>query len=538
MYNNVHPVNISYRNFRQPKIVEADAQREQQTRGTSDEDMFGGQNRKFPNGRDVTIDYSQNKINIAQIVADFNSTALAINAPKEVMEEVSTYLGLVTRESEKSKPSKEIIFSNLKNAAKVSDKYIANSLNKPSRVVEGWIDALFMQNIDLKSDPAHINPDFKVDLPKNTPSQPEYAHPLTPAPATIAQARAGDIKSEPAPVPIAAPQPSPFSREPAVSLQEAQPAQASVASPVINDQVHKALVDGFKSTSQKSPQETISTAAVEMITENGATSVRIGQTEQDTIPQGTPQARMATIGQGSAKDPELVRAFSLAKKATNPADALKAFEYIIKTADKKGDTKIKAAAHFERGKIYDTNDLIDNALREYNEAASTGDDYNIKAQAHLKMAAIYDDFSKFRPALDHYHRAVVYAGEASNLAGQSKALGGIATMFAERYDKENTYAFNGLTVETALGTKKPKVIGGAHSTAAKNFHYIDENEKSLESYKNAVKAYNSDGESNKQLAQNYFEAAQVMQKLGNNAKAESLLSKALLYQERVRLQSA
>ncbi|MGN1152614.1 MAG: hypothetical protein ACI4S3_01160, partial [Candidatus Gastranaerophilaceae bacterium] len=48
----------------------------------------------------------------------------------------------------------------------ISDNYIASILNKPSNVVEGWIDALFLQKINLKADPDEINPDFLLEFPK------------------------------------------------------------------------------------------------------------------------------------------------------------------------------------------------------------------------------------------------------------------------------------------------------------------------------------------------------------------------------------
>ena len=65
------------------------------------------------------------------------NTIIAISPPQETQEEISIYLNLVEKESKKENPSREIILSNLKNASKISDAYIASSLNKPSRVVEG-----------------------------------------------------------------------------------------------------------------------------------------------------------------------------------------------------------------------------------------------------------------------------------------------------------------------------------------------------------------------------------------------------------------
>ena len=92
------------------------------------------------------------KINIKQVLIDFNSTLGAIGASEEVEKEVKTYLGLVESQSQKDNPNKKIIVSNLKIAADVLDGYISDTLKKPSKVVKDWVDALLLQNIDFKAD--------------------------------------------------------------------------------------------------------------------------------------------------------------------------------------------------------------------------------------------------------------------------------------------------------------------------------------------------------------------------------------------------
>jgi len=485
-------------------------------------------NRRFPNGREVAIDYTKNKINIAQIVTDFNSTALAINAPEDVMEEVTAYLGLVTKESKKEKPSKEIIFSNLKNASKVADRYIADSLEKPSRVVEGWVDALFLQNVELKSDPSHINPDFKVAIPEKSAD-------------TFAKVDVSELPVQQSVVPVqslseqtplkqeaALPLPAPAKTHQSTEFIDAQPIGQRLFAETTP--VQQALAaQQFDTSVQNVQAKPVVFNAIEQVeTQTAAESTQnIFTTPLKLTENSTPTPLLQSMENIQTR--ELKQIFSLAKNAEDPALKMEAFMQVISKAEELGDTRMKAAAHFERGKIFDKSDMIDSALKEYNQATKS-EDNNITAKAHLKMAAIYDDFARFDPALGHYHRAVVFAGEANNLSGQSRALGGIATMYAQRYDKENTTAFNGLTVDTALGTDNQKVIGRAYSTVAKNYDYLNENKQSLDSYKKAAQAFSKTENYNK-LAQNYFGAAQVMQKLGNSAKADSLLSKALQYQQ-------
>src|SRR5699024_9041442 len=96
-------------------------------------------------------------INIAQILKDFNNTALAIGTPAELKEEVDGYLALVEKQVQKDNPNTKLIKSNLKNASSILDGYISKTLNKDSKVVENWVDALFLQQIDFKYDENNIN---------------------------------------------------------------------------------------------------------------------------------------------------------------------------------------------------------------------------------------------------------------------------------------------------------------------------------------------------------------------------------------------
>lgn len=129
------------------------------------------QQQQFPNGQQVAIDYSKSTVNISQIIKDFKNTTGAIGAPEDVTQEVNSYLALIETQALKETPNKQLIKSNLKNASKVLDAYITDTLKKDSNVVENWIDALFLQNIDYKADEAALNPDFMVQIPeKKSPS--------------------------------------------------------------------------------------------------------------------------------------------------------------------------------------------------------------------------------------------------------------------------------------------------------------------------------------------------------------------------------
>lgn len=104
-------------------------------------------------------------VNIAQILKDFRSTAKAIGSSPELTAEVEMYLSLVEKQVQKENPDTKLIRSNLKNASSLLDNYITETLQRPSKVVENWIDALFLQQINYKFNEEDINPNFLVKFP-------------------------------------------------------------------------------------------------------------------------------------------------------------------------------------------------------------------------------------------------------------------------------------------------------------------------------------------------------------------------------------
>lgn len=104
-------------------------------------------------------------VNIAQILKDFRGTAKAIGSPPELADEVEIYLTLVQKQVTKDNPDVKVIRSNLKNASALLDDYITETLQRPSKVVENWIDALFLQQINYKFNEEEVNPNFLVKFP-------------------------------------------------------------------------------------------------------------------------------------------------------------------------------------------------------------------------------------------------------------------------------------------------------------------------------------------------------------------------------------
>ena len=127
----------------------------------------------YPNEVATALAQRNPNINIAQILKDFRNTAIAIGTPDDLKEEVNGYIELIEKQITKENPNSKLIKSNLKNAASILDNYISKTLEKDSKVVENWVDALFLQQIDFKYNEEDINPQFLVKFPEDSVKEPE-----------------------------------------------------------------------------------------------------------------------------------------------------------------------------------------------------------------------------------------------------------------------------------------------------------------------------------------------------------------------------
>ncbi len=499
MYNSIYPININYRKHNQFNSTNAESEK------TANIDISDKNKKRntFPNGAKVAIDYTKGQINISQVLMDFRNTILAINAPDDVRQEVSIYLDLVDKEAHKENPSKEIIIANLKNASKISDAFIAKSLNKPSNVVEGWIDALFLQKINLKADPSEINPDFMLEFPQKAKDRIEKE--ITPSFVLTPSAKTQDIKPN----------------ENTENTQNAHISEQSFANTPSSTQD---IFDNY----QEQDFENLEIENEIELNEN------ISEKTEKTIPNSP----FAPFNDADIKARELyISAKNMPQTNQGDTDALNFLNEAlgILSNSETSNENIKAAIHFERGKIFDDYDYVDFALKDYWQATKT-DELNLKSQAFFRSGSIYDEFGEFSPALNNYLSAVAYSGEAENPNIQTKALTSIAGLYAKQFDSENTDEYTGLAFDVAQNSNDETLIANTYSNGAENYQYIGDNDKALNSYKNALKIFSATQESYEQIAYNYEQASLVMEKLGNKAKAKKLQAKANLYYQKAQLQ--
>ena len=478
MYNSIYPININYR--KNPYQAPASNSNAQKDKGFTQASA----------GKDSYIP-SSNKINISQILMDFKNTIVAINAPKEVQDEVNIYLDLVDRESKKETPSKDIIFSNLKNASIISDDYITVALGKKSNVVEGWVSTFFRQDINLKANPDEINPDFLLRFPSKEENKEEVI------------VKDIDKPKEETPVEI--------------KEEESKPEEISSEIKITDAEDDK----------EKDNIEIDSTLDTISDSEN----IFIEKQEPNTSP-------FAPFNQSDEKAKILyAQAKRIANSDEDSSSALSMLNDALGYLSEDSNSNIKAAIHFERAKIFDKYDYVDYALRDYFEATKA-DDLNLKANAYYKTGSIYDEFKEFSPALDNYLSSVAYLGEAENLSAQSKVLSKISSMYTRAYDIQNAQSYADLAMDSAISSENDRTIAQTYSSIADNYSYLGENQQALDNYKNALMVFSKTDEDNKQKAYNYSQAAKVMYELGNKAKASKLQAKADLYLRKAQLEQS
>lgn len=409
-----------------------------------------------------------NKVNIAQILKDFRNTIKAIATPPEIEEQVAQYLQTVEQLVREPQPQVNMIQSNLKIAASLLDKYISETLNKDSKVVQNWLDALFLQRINYSYNEEEINPNFLVKFPdqqekKETTQQPQQ-----------------QVQQEEQAVPqTETVQPAPIQEEiPQNEVLEIEPEELS-----LEEEFTQA-----KATISKKPNITI-------------------------IPQDT---RLKSLFVEAKK-----QAFS-----NNPQRAMQIFKEAFTRASELKDTETQSRICLEIGKIYDDNDHFVQALNSYNKSLQYTTDVNVKSRAHFSMAQIYDDVNEVGPALDHYLTSISYAGKSDDLIGQSDSLTKMANIFTDKYD-ENAFEYYDVARKLIEQTTDSSMKGYVLSNTADACVQFKKGDKALKYYAEAVKNYEKSN-SVEEIAQNYKSAAQLMIDFNSPNKAKSLLKKALV----------
>lgn len=370
-YNNVYQVKINpYIPKRAKKSAEQTTDDSQKPSQSKKPVLQKEKDSSLKGKNKTAIDYKSNKVNITDVIKDFKNTITAIGADEKLEKKILGYLELTEIESKESKPSPQIIRTNLKNASKIVDKYISETLNKDSRVVSDWINALLSQDVDYKAAQRAVKPVKELQQSVDEiPEATKTVESLVEIPVQKAEQRIEIVKPE----------------------KTEHPAN----NPVVIDQSQKKI------------------------------------TKKAISPELQQIKNLYKTSQKHFVFGEFDKAISVSRKALN-------------IADQTGNKKAKALIHLNMGNIYEKDNNLTLALKNYNQAVKAvpfKGNKKVLAEAHYKMADIYSKAGKDNVAIPHYYKALAHDGELDNTKRQAQTLQNIGDILAknEKYKKSLSY---------------------------------------------------------------------------------------------------
>ncbi len=580
MYNGVNPIKIH--KYQGPYKNGNVGQKEEDENSSSNSQtklaIAEKQSEQRHNINANTSSKLRNSVNISQIITDFKNTRLAIGTPDTISQEIDTYLHLIETEANKDNPNKNIIKTNLKNASKILDGYIGKELNKPSKVVEGWVDALFLQNVNYKANPNDINPAYQLNLPNNKHNSdriPSNTNPINTS--DINHSRQHNLSNTNNNIPtennfvnnsFSMPHPSKLNKmtkEESQSYfqQQLQNNSNYQSSPIRNNIQHNSniVTSTIPSNGQNNEpilqnyeiNHNINTQTIsnnQNIEFNNNNNNTLNQTQieyqniiannSDYIQESNiPVENITTTSQPLKlqsrnkvyvpKEEHLKNLFIQGKKLSKNKDyknSLETFKEALIYAKEKNDTQTQALVHLELGKLFDKTDYLPQAIKSFNNAAKKSNDYNVKALAHLSMGKIYDELIYDDASIDHYIAAVSYAGETDNIKLQTTALSNLGELYSQKYDENKSITFFNIAKDYALESNDDKTIGRTYKRSAESLANFKKDKLALNDIKTSTIHYANVDNSEKKVIENYKLASQYMLNLGNKSKAIKLLEKA------------
>lgn len=351
-------------------------------------------------------------INIAQILKDFRNTAAAIGTPDDLKEEVNGYLSLIEAQVQKDNPNTKLVKSNLKNASSILDTYISQTLNKDSKVVENWVDALFLQQIDFKYNENEINPQFLVKFPEGSTQQEEKTDNKTAVQETVTEPVQKEIETN-----------------------------AKVVSIIPQDKELKSLfIQSKKLAYANKPEKAI-------------------ETFQKAL------QRADEVGDTETKSKIYYEVGRIYDDHDYYAQALTSYNQSLQNTT---DNNVKTKAHYSMAQIYDDVNQIEPALDHYfNSISYAGEAENLAAQSTslTKMGNIFTDMYEDE-AFDYYSIAEDLALQTDNARIKgfvSSSMGNAYEKFGEPHQALKSYS---KAVKHYADAQSPLKVAQNYSKAA------------------------------------------------------------------------
>ena len=260
------------------------------------------------------------------------------------------------------------------------DNYISETLNKDSKVVENWVDALFMQDIDFKYNEEDVNPQFLVKFPEGSTESPEQTQSVQIAEEVIETPVAEEvIKTE-------------VSEQPKVHIPE-------------DAQLKSLFIQSKKLAYAKEPKKAI---------ENFQKALN----------------RAEEVGDTETKSKIFYEIGKIYDDYNYPAQALKSYHKSIQNTT---DTNVKTRAHYSMAQIYDDVNQIEPALDHYFVSVAYGGESDNRAAQSTSLAKMGNIFSDMyeEDAFEYLTTARDLAAETDN----SKVKGFVSASLGRAYER-------------------------------------------------------------------------------------------------------
>lgn len=408
-----------------------------------------------------------NKVNIAQIIKDFRNTIKAIATPADIEEQVNHYLQIVEQQVREPHPQVNLIQSNLKIAASMLDKYISETLNKDSKVVQNWLDALFLQRINYSYDEAEVNPNFLVKFPENREEK-------KPAPQQ---------QTEQAP----APAPEPVVQEAHEEIIEIEPEELNLEEEFIQ----------AKQTISKKPNITI----IPQDTKLKSLFVEAKKQAFSNNPQRAMQMFKEAFARASELNDNETQSricLEIGKIYDDNDHFVQALNSYNKSLQYTTDVNVKSRAHFSMAQIYDDVNEVGPALNHYMTSisyAGKSDDLIGQSDSLTRMANIFTD--KYdENAFDYYDVARKLIEQTTDNSMKGYVLSNTADACVQFKKKDKALKYYAEAVKNYELSNSPEEIAQNYKAAAELMISFNSPNKAKSLLKkalvNAVKTKNED----------------------------------------------
>lgn len=408
-----------------------------------------------------------NKVNIAQIIKDFRNTIKAIATPADIEEQVNHYLQIVEQQVKEPHPQVNLIQSNLKIAASMLDKYISETLNKDSKVVQNWLDALFLQRINYSYDEAEVNPNFLVKFPENREEK-------KPAPQQ---------QTEQAP----APEPEPVVQEAHEEIIEIEPEELNLEEEFIQ----------AKQTISKKPNITI----IPQDTKLKSLFVEAKKQAFSNNPQRAMQMFKEAFARASELNDNETQSricLEIGKIYDDNDHFVQALNSYNKSLQYTTDVNVKSRAHFSMAQIYDDVNEVVPALNHYMTSisyAGKSDDLIGQSDSLTRMANIFTD--KYdENAFDYYDVARKLIEQTTDNSMKGYVLSNTADACVQFKKKDKALKYYAEAVKNYELSNSPEEIAQNYKAAAELMISFNSPNKAKSLLKkalvNAVKTKNED----------------------------------------------